>query len=442
MKKLNKIMAALVAAAVSAGATGSIAYANSSKEQQAPAETKDKAQTEDGISRTGNGENAYKDETVYVLCNSDSSVKNVVVSDWLKNAPALSSISDISDLSDIVNVKGDESFEVSGEKISWKADGDDIYYKGNCKKELPVDVTMEYFLDGKKVDPDSIVGKSGHLVIRWTYKNNQKVKKTVNGSTKEIYVPFMAASAALLSTDKYLNVEVTNGKVISDGEKLIVVGVAFPGLGESLDLGRIDGLDVDIPESFELSADVKGFEMNTSVTVVSNEVFSQMNLDETVDIDDVMGKVRELSDGAKKLTDGTASLYDGVKKLNGGAGDLTSGIDKLLSGSAELKNGAADLDSGAKKLADGAKTLSDSTGTFSAGLGSAKDGSAKLKDGLGQISGGAAQLSEGIGSAKDGSAALVDGFGKVSAGADALSSGLKDAKAGSDTMTEGFAKVN
>ena len=71
----------------------------------------------------------------------------------------------------------------------------------------------------------------------------------------------MAASAALLSTDKYLNVEVTNGKVISDGEKLIVVGMAFPGLNDSLALDNIEGLDVNIPESFELAADVTDFEM-------------------------------------------------------------------------------------------------------------------------------------------------------------------------------------
>ena len=69
---------------------------------------------------------------------------------------------------------------------------------------------MDYFLDGKKVEPASIKGKSGHLVIRWTYKNKQKVSKLVNGKEKELYVPFMAASAAVLSTDSFLNVEVTN----------------------------------------------------------------------------------------------------------------------------------------------------------------------------------------------------------------------------------------
>ena len=188
MKKVNKIMAALLAAAVSAGATGSIAYAkNSGKTQETLKKTAAPESGSEGSPRQDNGENAYKDETVYVLCNSDSSVKNVVVSDWLKNAPALGNISDISDLSDIVNVKGDQSFELNGENLSWDAEGSDIYYKGYSDKELPVDVTMEYFLDGNKVTPESIKGKSGHLVIRWTYKNNKKVTKNVNGKTALTY---------------------------------------------------------------------------------------------------------------------------------------------------------------------------------------------------------------------------------------------------------------
>ena len=297
MKRLSKVMAALTAIAVSAGATGSIAYANSrsvNAPAEAPKSEKKAAETE----RKDNGEQAFKDETVYVLCNSDSSVKNVVVSDWLKNSPALSSLYDISDLSDIVNVKGDEIFDEDGNSLRWSADGDDIYYKGYSDKELPVDVTMEYFLDGKKVTPESIKGKSGHLVIRWTYKNRQKVTKLVNGKNKDIYVPFMAASAAVLSTDDYLNVEVTNGKILSDGEKLIAVGMAFPGLRDSLDLSGLEGIDVDIPDSFEISADVKNFEMNTSVTVVSNEIFSKLDVDDTVDLDSLKAKVKELSDGA------------------------------------------------------------------------------------------------------------------------------------------------
>ncbi len=43
-------------------------------------------------------------------------------------------------------------------------------------------------------------------------------------------------TAAILNTDNFSNVKATNGKVISDGNKHIVIGVAMPGLADSLNL--------------------------------------------------------------------------------------------------------------------------------------------------------------------------------------------------------------
>ena len=142
MKTYNKIIAGALAVLFSAGATGSIAYANNSGDKKIVETDKEEAGADSEESRKSNGKSAFKDETVYVLCNSDSSVKNVVVSDWLKNAPALSDLADISSLSNIENVKGWEDFTADGEKLKWSADGNDIYYKGTSDKELPVGVTI------------------------------------------------------------------------------------------------------------------------------------------------------------------------------------------------------------------------------------------------------------------------------------------------------------
>ncbi|MBO7395596.1 MAG: hypothetical protein J6U16_05710, partial [Ruminococcus sp.] len=395
MKNYRKMVAAALAVAVSAAATGSIAYAKSGKSENSDSFDDKSDKPAQSAARTPSDSEAYKDETVYVLCNTDSSVKNVVVSDWLKNAPALSSISDISDLRDIVNVKGEEKFTQSGDFLDWSANGSDIYYKGTTDKELPVDVKVTYYLDGREISPAELVGKSGRVTIRWDYTNKQKVTKEINGKKVELYVPFMAASAAVLDTGKFMNVEVTNGKVISDGNRLIVVGAAFPGLTESLALDEIKPMDIQLPESFELSADVKDFEMNTSVTVVSNEIFSQLDLGDNFDMGDLEGKLRELSDGAAQLTDGTAKLYDGISELAAKSGDLTSGIDKLYDGSQQLQKGTGDLSSGAKQLADGTKTLSESTVEFGEGVSSAKDGSGKLVNGLGQVKDGSGELMSG-----------------------------------------------
>ena len=68
-----------------------------------------------------------KEETVYVNMDASGNVEKITVSDWLKNAAGSAELSDSSSLSDIKNVKGDETFTQDGEKLTWQADGSDIY---------------------------------------------------------------------------------------------------------------------------------------------------------------------------------------------------------------------------------------------------------------------------------------------------------------------------
>ena len=70
-----------------------------------------------------------KEETVYVNMDASGNVEKITVSDWLKNNSQSAELSDSSSLSDIKNVKGDETFTQDGEKLTWQADGSDIYYQ-------------------------------------------------------------------------------------------------------------------------------------------------------------------------------------------------------------------------------------------------------------------------------------------------------------------------
>lgn len=365
MKNYQKIIACVLAVAVSGGATGLYAY---SQRRDAAAHTTDVSvqalpavTVPENTERRPEAGETFKDETVYVLCNNDTSIRDVIVSDWLKNPGALSSLADCSSLSHIENVKGDETFTGSGTSMNWNAAGNDIYYKGESDAELPVTVHMTYTLDGRKVDPDAIKGKSGHLVIEWSYENQTAETRMVAGRSQKVYVPFLTASTAVLDTNIFRNVNVTNGRVISDGEKLIVVGMAFPGLSESLGLDDSDALDITIPEHFTLEADVTNFSMASSVTVVSNELFSELDLDKTDSLKDLEKKLDELNDAAEQLCDGTQQLYDGMSELSAGTGDLADGAKQLADGGISLKDGAVRLGDGAQKLSDGCKTVADST---------------------------------------------------------------------------------
>ena len=443
MKNYKRFIASVIAAAISTGATTSLAFAKENDAEDTSALSAENtvttgAETADLYAeRTALDSPAYKDETVYVLCGRDSGIKNIIVSDWLRNPPALDKLSDVSELKNIENVKGDETFESDGESLSWNAAGHDIYYKGTVSKELPVGVSMKYYFDGEEVDPQSIKGRSGHLKIRWDYTNNQKVKTTVNGVEREVYVPFACVSAALLDSEKFVNATISSGKIISDGNRLIVVGIAFPGLNESLALDSIESFDAEVPEYVELEADVLGFEMNTSVTAVTNELFSKLDFDADFNFGELKTQIDKLIDASNQLCEGTASLYGGIAELSSKTDDVSDGIGKLSSGALELSGGASKLSEGANALSTGAKTLSDSTSTLKNGVKSAKDGSGQLVSGIDKLSSGTSSLKTGIDSAKTGSAELSAGLSKADKGADSLVSGASELSTGAASVSSG-----
>ena len=234
----------------------------------------------------------------------------------------------------------------------WDAAGNDIYYRGDIKKELPVDLRLTYMLDGKIVSADEIAGKSGHVTIRFDYKNNQYSNVTIGGKEEKIYVPFAMLTGLILDGDNFSNVEINAGKVISDGSRYIAVGLAFPGLSDDLE---IDSDDVDIPDYVEISADTESFSMSNTVTVATNSVFSSVDPDALDDLDKLTDAADQLDDGMKQLIDGSAALYEGVGTLLDRSGDLIAGVDKLVDGADRLRSGSDTLASGASALASGAK---------------------------------------------------------------------------------------
>ena len=332
------------------------------------------------------GKKASKDETVYVLTNADGSVQKVIVSDWLKNVLGETAIQDVTGLENVENIKGDETYVTDQGKTIWNAQGRDVYYQGNTDKALPVKVTVTYLLDGKAVTPSELKGKSGHVTIRYAYQNDQYQLMNIDGKEEKIYVPFAMVTGFLLDNDVFTNVEVTGGRLINDGDRTIVAGVAFPGLQENLNL---DADKIEIPDSLEIQADVTNFELGTSVTIATNEVFNHVNLDGVGSMDELQDAMNQLQDGMNQLMDGSSQLTDGLKELLEKSGELSDGVNKLADGTHELANGAGQVNDGAAQLQGGAKQLQ-------GGASQLQDGAAKLQSGATQLQSGATQLSAGL----------------------------------------------
>lgn len=354
-KKVTKIIAICLCAALCLGGAG-VAFAQTGSKQESaqPTAAQKAADLQQKIS---------KDETVYVLAGADGSVQKIIVSDWLKNELGSASLTDKSGLSNIENVKGDESYSINGDNMTvWDAQGNDIYYQGDIQKELPVGLTVRYTLNGKAVSPEQLKGQSGKVSIRFDYENRQYETVQINGQNQRIYVPFAMLTGMILDNDTFRNVTVTNGKLVNDGDRTVVVGLAFPGLQENLNLSRDQ---LSIPSSVEITADVTDFSLGMTVTLACNDLFSQLG-----DVDlgslDAAGSLNKLTDAMDQLLNGSSALYDGLTTLLDKSGELAAGVEELAQGAAAIKAGADSLDEGAAELKAGLADLSEGLNKLSA----------------------------------------------------------------------------
>lgn len=406
---------------------------------------------------------AEKEETVYIFTDANGNQKSMVVSDWLKNLDKSTSIDDISGLTGIENVKGDETFTQDGEKLTWAADGNDIYYQGTTDKESPISVQITYYLDGKEIAPKDLAGKSGHVKIHYEYINSAEKEETIDGKKIKVKVPFGVMSGMLMSNGTAKNVTVSSGKVIQQGDTTAVVGLAFPGLRDSLNLKNDKDLDIDvddsrIPESLDVEADVTDFSLDMNMTVVLDDALNSVfdEFDEKSETNKIEDKIDDLKDASEKLVDGTSDLYDGTKDLKDGTKKLKDGTDDLKDGTSQLKDGADDLKKGigdytdgvsqvydgTKKLKNGTSDLKKGADQLATGTGDLKDGAVDLRNGTTQLKNGAKQVKDGASSLDDGAAKLESGAGDLKKGAGDLDSGAADLKNGTSDLRKGAAQLD
>ena len=349
-KDLIKVIAVAAAGVIAGTGVTAAAFGTANKTE----DTENTSAVSSQAAETTEQKKPSKDETVYVLANADGSVKKIIVSDWIKNNGG-KTVSDKTELSDIKNVKGDESYVMDTENMrEWNADGKDIYYQGTISKALPVDLKVSYELDGKPVSAESLAGKSGKVTIRFDYTNNQYKNVSIDGKNTKIYVPFVMLTGLLLDNDIFTNVEISNGKIINDGDRIIAVGFALPGMQENLNLSRDK---VDIPDFVEITADVNNFALSNTLTVAANSIISDLDVSKLDSADDLQASLTELSSAMSKLLDGSSELYGGLSELLLKSNELISGVDKLANGASALSDGAAALSAGLSELVSNNDTL-------------------------------------------------------------------------------------
>ena len=251
-----------------------------------------------------------KNETVYGKLGEDGKVKNVYVNEQLINSEKESTIEDYTDLKDILNINSNETFTIDNNKIVWNAEGNDILYQGKYENNLPIDVSIKYSLNGKKMNLDDMLGLSGKVSITVSYKNNDKHIVRVNGKSETLYTPFVVMFGTVLDNETNSNISVTNGKVTSNGTKSVIAALATPGLYESLNLQELKDMN-----QITISFDTTSFELKSMYSVVTPKLISNDDLKVFDKLDTLYKKADELGESMDLINNGSIKLKDGSNEL-------------------------------------------------------------------------------------------------------------------------------
>lgn len=289
---LKKRLIALAAIVVVASAAGSISSSMF---------WDDVNKGEPVTSKHDTSKSIHKSETVYVSTDENGKPLSTLVEAYLKNNQNSKVIRDKTTLKNIENTEQRENVpkKNSDGTVSWKADGNDISYRGEGRtKDLPVSVTEEYYLNGKRIDNIDVAGVSGDLKIVLKYKS--KDTTVVNG--KPVHVPYMAMSAVTFKND-FVDIHVSNGRVLETGSTSIVIASAMPGASELLGNKMLSGTG----ETVTITGKARSFSKRQIVTcmngdfltAVDNDTLTNMNFDDSVDmVDEIARKILAISNKA------------------------------------------------------------------------------------------------------------------------------------------------
>ena len=305
--------------------------------------------------RTPSTDKNEKNEMVYIILDKTGKKQKVIVNDRIINKQCLDEIKDLTNLDNLKLIKGNATFTKDLNNVTWNANKEDIYYTGETDKEIPVNISIKYYLNENEVTYEQLQGKSGKVTIRFDYTCNQSEIVKINNQDKTIYVPYLIISGVAFNNAKTANITSQNGKVIDDGKNSFVVGCAIPGLKEDLEIE-----DLNIPTYFEISMDAEDFNMDTTFSVATNQFMNGINSNDikeekqTTKVNTLclMLAKEELLPTVNEVVKSLDEYNDYYK----GVIDYTSGVDQM---DQEIK--AGNFEDKLQELLDGSKKLNDGT---------------------------------------------------------------------------------
>lgn len=291
------------------------------------------------------------------------------------------------------------------------------------KEELPIETKITYFVDGKEVDSNKIAGKKGKITIKLEFENKEK--------REDMYVPFVVVAGLMIDNEKNRDIEIKNGKILTNGNSSIAVGMALPGMQENL---GIEEDKLNIPKTIEISMNTDKFEAGNIMIYASPKLLSDLDISMN-DFNEIFNQVNALDTASRALETGATSLAEGIKTLDAGAVQLDNGITALDSGIDNLKSGTQELNNGAIALKNGTAAFEVGAGELTNGINQIAAGASNLNTKYQELDGGINTLANGVNS-------LNEKLPQLTAGATALDNGISGLQTGINAVDNGITTID
>ena len=273
-----------------------------------------------------------KEEVIYVMMDSSGNVNDMEAVNIFSGGE----ITDYGNYSAVKMLNTTDKIVQNGDTISFSSDADRVYYQGTMKSaNLPWNISIRYFLDGKEYESKDLAGKSGKLEIKFKVEKNEKY----NG---DFYENYALQAAFALDTDSCENIKADGATEANVGSKKQLTYTILPGKGIET------SIYADVTDFAMEAVTINGVHLNLNIDIDDEQLTDKIN--------EIVKAVNTVNNGASDIKDGTGQLADATETLNDKVGELNSGVGALTSGAGDLSSGLSAITEKNDQLRDGAYT--------------------------------------------------------------------------------------
>lgn len=421
----------------------SLAEGTSSAEQaqsatSAQGESAQKASTEGALQQIPFDGTAQKQEVIYAKLSSAGSPSSMYAVNTFQSKEGESisgkTIKDYGAYTKVVNLTDGTALKQESDGTVFTTQETSFSYQGTlASTELPWTISFEYYLDGVRVDPTDLAGKSGNLKLVMTTKKNDAVDSTY-------FDNYLIQATISLPMDKAKNVATEDGSLAQSGSNTSVSFMVLPGKEGNC----------------SLSAQVENFEMDSiSIAAVPLAMnIGSINSGSMIsNFDQLIEGTKTIAEGSKTLEEGTASLASGANELDSGIQQLNEQAQKLSSGIAQYSAGVTQANEGISSIVEAMEGQSGSMMEFygvlmymtpeqksalETQMGLTAGSLDKLQTSLGTTM----YLTEKLGEAEEGLDTLSQSGQELSAGAEQYAQGMEMLASSSGSLTAGASELS